>query len=271
MHPEEGPVNDIVEKLNHFFGAPAETAVVLGSGLGGVVDRLELEAQASYGELGLPDSTVVGHAGRALVGDLGGSRHILMSGRVHLYEGYSGAEVVRSVRALHRWGVRRLLLTNSCGCIREGLRPGSLVLISDHINLQGSNPLVGPEWGTRFPDMTFAYHPEIRRVMRQAALELGIDLQEGVYAAMHGPAYETPAEIRMAQIIGADVVGMSTVPEALAAAEVGLPVAGLSVVSNFAAGLTNEALSHDDVTSLSGEISVEVANLLSHVAAQYPN
>jgi purine-nucleoside phosphorylase len=271
MHPEEGPVSDIVHKLNEKFGAPPETAVVLGSGLGGVVDRLEVEAKASYAELSLPDSTVVGHAGRALVGSLGGARHILMSGRVHLYEGYSGAEVVRAVRALHRWGVKRLLLTNSCGCISEGLRPGSLVLISDHINLQGCNPLVGPEWGTRFPDMTFGYHPGIRGVLRQGARDLGIVLDEGVYAAMHGPAYETPAEIRMAQVIGADVVGMSTVPEALAAAEVGFPVAGISVVSNFAAGLTNEALSHDDVTRLSGEISRKVADLLSHVARQYPN
>jgi purine-nucleoside phosphorylase len=270
MHPEEGPVNHIVALLNQNFGAAADTAVVLGSGLGGVVEQLEIEGQASYADLGLPDSTVVGHAGRAIVGKLGGARHILMSGRVHLYEGYSGAEVVRGVRSLHRWGVRRLVLTNSCGCISDGLRPGSLVLMSDHINLQGTNPLIGPAWGTRFPDMTFGYHPGIREILKSAAAELGIELIEGVYAAMHGPAYETPAEIQMAKIMGADVVGMSTVPEALAAAEVGLPVVGISVVSNFAAGLTNEALSHDDVTRLSGEISRKVAELLSRVALQYP-
>jgi purine-nucleoside phosphorylase len=270
MHPEEQPVNHIVERFRSVFGSPVETAVVLGSGLGGVVEQLQVEGQAPYSELGLPDSTVPGHAGRAVVGTLGGSRHLLMCGRVHLYEGYSGAEVVRGVRALHRWGVKRLILTNSCGCITEGLRPGALVLLRDHINLQGVNPLTGPAWGTRFPDMTFAYSPAIRALFSKAAEELGIRLPEGVYAAMHGPAYETPAEIRLAEVVGADLVGMSTVPEVLAAAEVGFPVAAISVVSNFAAGLTSEALSHDDVTLLSGELSKKVGALLAAVAGRYP-
>ena len=145
-----------------------------------------------------------------------------------------------------------------------------MVLLNDHINLQGVNPLTGPAWATRFPDMSFTYNPTMRDLLRRGAKELGLELAEGVYAAMHGPSYETPAEIRMAKVLGADVVGMSTVPEAIAAAEVGLPVAAISVVSNFAAGLTSEALSHDDVTALSGELSRKVAELLALIAKRYP-
>lgn len=201
MHPEEKPVSEIVAHLEHKFGAAPPIAVVLGSGLGGVTERLEVIAEEEYPALGLPDSTVPGHAGRAVLGALGGVNHLLMCGRVHLYEGYSGAEVVRSVRALHRWGIKRLILTNSCGCITEGLRPGSLVLLNDHLNLQGVNPLTGPAWATRFPDMSFTYSPSMRELFRRGAAEIGMELSEGVYAAMHGPSYETPAEIRMAKVL----------------------------------------------------------------------
>ena len=169
MHPEEKPVNEIVARLERTFGAAPPIAVVLGSGLGGVIEQLEQTAEADYPTLGLPDSTVPGHAGRAVLGRLGGTPHLFMCGRAHLYEGYSGAEVVRGVRALHRWGVERLILTNSCGCITDGLRPGSLVLLRDHINLQGVNPLTGPAWGTRFPDMSFTYAPAMREILRAGA------------------------------------------------------------------------------------------------------
>lgn len=255
--------------LRQHFGDPPATALVLGSGLGVVVDRMRIEAQADYPALGLPGSAVVGHAGRAVVGSLGGQRVVAFSGRVHRYEGHPIQQIVRYVRALQRWGVKRLLLTCACGGIREDLVPGSLVLLSDHLNFMADSPLIGPAFAERFPDTTYAYDPAMRAHLRSVAERLGIALPEGVYAAMMGPAYETPAEIRMVQILGADVVGMSTVPEILAAAEVGLTAAAVGMVSNRAAGLAGVALSHADVTEVAGEAGATLAHLLEEALAAF--
>ncbi len=264
MHPEEGPVSTVAAALQARLGDAPPTALVLGSGLGVVVDRLTVTGHAPAGDLGLPRSTVHGHAGEVIVGTLGEAPVAVVSGRVHLYEGYTPGEVVRYVRALHRWGVRRLLLTCSAGGITEGLDPGVLVALEDHLNLQRTSPLIGPAFGeTRFPDLTAPYDPSMLEGLIAAGRATGTEVRTGIYAAMLGPSYETPAEIRMIRTLGGDVVGMSTVPEVLAAAEIGLPVAALAVVSNRAAGLTGgEALSHEEVTVTANEVGGRVADLL---------
>jgi inosine/guanosine/xanthosine phosphorylase family protein len=248
VHPEHTPVMEAVAALARTFGDAPRSAIVLGSGLGALVDAMEVEASAPMTELGLPGSTVPGHAGRVVVGRLDGHRVVVCAGRVHLYEGHAPAVVVRAVRALAKWGVEELFLTCSVGGIRDGLTPGTVTVVHDHVNMQRSSPLTGPAFGTRFPDMGTAYAPALRARLHQAAERAGLRLPEVVLAAMPGPAYETPAEIRMLRAIGADVVGMSTVPEVLAAAELGLPTAAVAVVSNLAAGLSDGPLNHEEVT-----------------------
>lgn len=269
MHPEQQPVEIAVQHLQELLGEPPPTAIVLGSGLGVVVERMTLEGEATNDAVGLPRSTVSGHAGRVLTARLGGSRVVTMSGRVHRYEGYPMPVVVRYVRALAGWGVKRLILTCSAGGIAEEYGPGSLVAISDHLNLQGDNPLIGPPFAERFPDLTHAYDPAIRDVLHEAAGARDVELGDGVYAAMSGPAYETPAEIRMLRTLGADLVGMSTVPEVLAAAEIGLPCAAVALVSNVAAGLSDEVLRHDEVTEVAGWAGVQMADLLEEACARF--
>lgn len=270
MHPEEGPVSAIAQAMQEQLGDAPPVAMVLGSGLGGLVDRIDVRRSVPSSELGLPQSTVSGHAGRLLVGSLGGTDVAVLSGRVHLYEGYSPSEVVRYVRALHRWGVKRLLLTCSAGGMTEGMVPGTLALVTDHINMQGRSPLTGLKWGPeRFPDMGTAYDPQMRADLAETAAELGIPLREGVYVAMMGPAYETPAEIKMARICGADLVGMSTVPEVLAAVEAGFTVAALSVVSNLAAGMSGEPLTHEEVSVIAGRVGQQVADLFEKAVARW--
>lgn len=270
MHPEEGPVAAAAERLRAAFGDAPPTAIVLGSGLGPVVARLASPREVVFTELGLPQSTVAGHAGRVVRGTLGGADVAILSGRVHLYEGYTAGEVVRAVRALHAWGVQRLILTCSAGGISAGLEPGALVVLSDHINLQGDNPIRGPLFGdTRFPDLTYGYHPGLRQTLKESARSLGIPLADGVYAAMMGPAYETPAEIRMLRTMGCDVVGMSTVPEILAAAQVGLPAAAVAVVSNRAAGLASSPLTHAEVMDIAGRAASQLADLFEVAVARF--
>ena len=268
-HPEEGPVAEIADRLRKNLGEAPRTTLVLGSGLGVVVDRMAVEARVSTEELGLPRSTVVGHAGEVVVGGLGPSRVAVLSGRVHLYEGYPAAHIVRYVRALHRWGVKRLLLTCSAGGITEGLDPGVLVAITDHLNFQHQNPLTGPAYGTRFPDLTRGYDREMIAALLAAGREIGCDVKQGVYAAMPGPSYETPAEIRMLRTLGADLVGMSTVPEVLAANEIGLTAAALAVVSNRASGLTGEELTHEEVTMIANRVGGVVAELLERAIPDF--
>lgn len=262
-HPEAGPVAEVAEKLRARFGVAPPTAVVLGSGLGTLVDRMTVVDRAPYAELALPASTVAGHASEVVRGRLGRAELVALAGRVHLYEGRSPAETVRYVRALHRWGVQHLIVTNSVGGITAGMDPGTLVVVSDHVNFQGRNPLYGPAFGTRFPDLSDAYDRGLRRVLKDAAAAAGVPVKEGVLAAMLGPSYESPAEIRMLAVLGVDVVGMSTVPEVIAAAEVGLRCAVLSLVSNKAAGIADHALTHEEVTAAAHEAGGRMARLLS--------
>ena len=225
--------------------------IVLGSGLGAFAERLENALEIPYTDIpGWPRSTAVGHAGKLVLGRLSGVDLLVQSGRSHLYEGYAGARVTFAVRVMKLLGIESLVLTNAAGGINLAYNRGALVLISDHINLMGANPLVGAnedDFGPRFPDMTEVYSAEYRAIARAAAAEAGIALHEGVYAALLGPSYETPAEIRYLRTIGADMVGMSTVPEAIVASHQGMKVLGISCVTNMAAGILPQKINHDEV------------------------
>jgi purine-nucleoside phosphorylase len=233
--------------------------VVLGSGLGAFADELSDRIDIPYTEIpGWPDSTAIGHAGKLVLGTMAGHGVAVMAGRAHLYEGYSPAQVTFGVRVLHALGVHSVVFTNAAGGINRELERGGLVLISDHINLQGVNPLVGPNddtLGQRFPDMSDAYSKPYREIAQTVAEELCIPLPEGVYAAMLGPSYETPAEIRFLRIIGADVVGMSTVLETIAANYLGMKVVGISCVTNMAAGvIADSKINHEEVLETGGQV-----------------
>ncbi len=226
-------------------------AVVLGSGLGGFADELSDRAELPYGEIpGWPVSTAIGHAGKLVIGTLDGMPLAVMAGRAHLYEGNTPAQVTHGVRVLRSIGIRGLVLTNAAGGINLALERGGLVLISDHLNLMGANPLVGANdetWGPRFPDMSDAYSREFRDIAKSVAADLAIPLTEGVYAAVLGPSYETPAEIRMLRAVGADVVGMSTVPEVIAANHMSMKALGISCVTNMAAGILPQKITAEEV------------------------
>jgi purine-nucleoside phosphorylase len=243
-------------------------AAVLGSGLGGAVDAMENVRRVPYSEIdGLLAPSVSGHAGALCIGTLEGATVLVLSGRLHPYEGHELRDVVRAVRALVRMGARALLLSNAAGGIRKDLRVGDLMLIRDHINLTGKNPLVGPQeegMGLRFPDMTRAWDPNLRESLHRAGKSAKIKLKEGVYAGVLGPSYETPAEIRMLAALGADAVGMSTVHEAIAACHLGGRVCGFSIITNAAAGTggPDQSLDHSDVHEAAGEASARVQRLL---------
>jgi purine-nucleoside phosphorylase len=243
--------------------------VVLGSGLGAFAEAIEEPVALPYGEIpGWPVSTAVGHAGTLVLGSFGDVPVAVMSGRAHLYEGVPAAKVVFGVRVLGRLGIESLVLTNACGGIDPSLEPGTLVAISDHLNLQGVSPLVGPNddaLGPRFPDMSDAYDPEYQALAHAAAERLGIPLGEGVYAAWLGPAFETPAEIRMLRTLGAGLVGMSTVPEVLAARHMGIRCLALSCVTNAAAGVRPEPIDHERVLEVGARASGDLVALLREV------
>lgn len=228
-----------------------ETGLILGSGLGVLADAMEDVTVIHYEEIPhFPQSTVEGHAGELLIGTIGGKRTVLMKGRFHMYEGYGAETVVFPVRVMKELGVRSLLVTNAAGGIRETLAPGQLMVIADHINFMFRNPLIGPNadtLGVRFPDMSEAYSERLRKKAFVCADALGVSLTEGVYAGLLGPSYETPAEIRMLRTIGADAVGMSTVPEVIAARHAGMEVLGISCITNMAAGMQETPLSHSEV------------------------
>jgi purine-nucleoside phosphorylase len=244
-------------------------AVVLGSGLGSFAERLTDATNIAYERIsGFPRATTIGHAGKLIIAKLDSVPVAVMLGRAHLYEGHSVRDLVFPVRVLRRMGVRTVILTNAAGGIGDGLQPGALVLIRDHINLQGVNPLAGANdenWGQRFPDMTDAYGEKYRAIAREEARKLGIELHEGVYAGLAGPSYETPAEIRYLQTIGADLVGMSTVAETIAARHAGMGVLGISCVTNRAAGLGGKALDHAKVLAVGQQVQKQLGDLLSAV------
>ena len=243
--------------------------IVLGSGLGGFAGELTGATEIPYSEIpGWPLPTAAGHAGRLFLGKLNGVDVAVMSGRVHLYEGYSQSDVTFGVRVLRQLGVRGLVLTNAAGGINLSFSRGALVLISDHINLQGSNPLLGPNddaLGPRFPDMSEAYSARYREIARECAAELGISLEEGVYAALLGPSYETPAEIRYLRTVGADLVGMSTAAECIVANHMGVRVLAISCVTNMAAGILPQKIDHEEVLETGRQVRGTLVALLKKV------
>ena len=252
----------------------AKVGVVLGSGLGAFAETLQHRVEVPYAQIpGWPPATAIGHAGKLVTGEIGSAEVIVLSGRAHLYEGYSAQQTVFGIRELGRRGARSVVLTNAAGAVNLNYRPGDLVLISDHINLLGVNPLSGPNddsLGPRFPDMSDAYSRAYREIARQAGTELGLDLAEGVYAAVPGPSYETPAEIRYLRAIGADAVGMSTVPEAIAARHMGMRVLGISCITNMAAGVVPGPLNHEDVLATTRRVRAQFMALLEGVLEALP-
>jgi len=244
-------------------------AIVLGSGLGGFADEMTDAVRISYNDIPhFARSTAVGHAGQLVLGNIGAWPVVVMQGRVHLYEGYPVHSVVFPMRVFSHMGVRAAILTNAAGGINLEYGQGRLVVIKDHINLQGQNPLVGPEdpnLGLRFIDMTEAYSKSYRQVALEAGKRLGIPLAEGVYAAVLGPSYETPAEIRFLRTIGADLVGMSTVPEVIVARQMGIKVLAISCVTNMAAGTTDAPINHEEVLEIGRKISGQFKALLRDV------
>lgn len=258
-----------VEFIRSKSSLQPRVAVVLGSGLGAFAGSLQDATVIPCGEIpGWPVSTAIGHAGNLVLGTLDGFPVAVVAGRVHLYEGYTAQQAVYGVRVLARLGVRSLVLTNAAGGINPAYQPGQPVLIGDHINLTGQNPLTGPnddELGPRFPDMSEAYSKRFRDVARHAGRQAGIDLAEGVYAALAGPSYETPAEIRYLRAIGADLVGMSTVPETIAANHAGMSVLGISCVTNLAAGVTDQKLDHKEVLETGERMRGLMIDLLQRI------
>lgn len=244
-------------------------AVVLGSGLGAFADELGEATRIPYDEIpSFPRSTAIGHAGVLAVGNCAGVPVAAMQGRVHMYEGYSPREVAFPMRVLGRMGVKAAILTNAAGGINLEYKQGCLVLLRDHINLQGRNPLVGPNderFGPRFPDMTRAHHPPYRHAAREEARRLGITCFEGVYAGLLGPNYETPAEIRFLRVIGADVVGMSTVAEVIVARQMGIRVLAISCVTNMAAGILDQPINHEEVLQTGERVKGQFIALLRAV------
>ena len=247
-------------------GFSPRVGLVLGTGIGALAEAIEGAVIIDYGDLpGFPLSAVEGHAGRLVLGNLAGMAVACMQGRAHLYEGHEAVDLALPVRALSLAGCDSLLLTNAAGSLNLEFLPGSLMMLSDHINMTGANPLVGPNderFGPRFPDMTVTYDRDLRRRLAGAATSLGITLHEGVYMALMGPNFETPAEIRAFRTMGADAVGMSTVPECLVARHSGMRVAALSTLTNLAAGMTDEELSHEQSLAVGAEAAKDLRRLL---------
>jgi purine-nucleoside phosphorylase len=243
-----------------------DVVAVLGSGLGGYPAGLDDTVAISYSDIpGFPVPNVAGHAGTAYSAQFGANRVLLLAGRAHTYEGHSMETVTFAVRASILAGARTVVLTNACGGCGDGLSAGDLVLIRDHLNLAGQTPLLGPNderLGPRFPDMSTTYTPELRELAHRVAEEVGVGLADGVYAWFLGPTYETPAEVQMAKRMGADMVGMSTVPEAIAARHMGAAILGISLVTNLAAGISPTPLSHDEVTAAAAEAQERFSRLL---------
>ncbi len=272
----EGIVRDASTRLAAVLqrlGWVPDVAVVLGSGLAGFEDRLAAEARVPFEELGLPAPGVAGHRGELVLGGLGGRKVAVLSGRVHYYEGHDMSKVIAATRVLATVGVRTLLLSNAAGASNPDFRPGDLMVIRDHINLMGVNPLRGPNadsLGPRFPDMTVAYDTDLRRRFLAAGESLGTPLREGVYMGLSGPSYETPAEIRAFRSLGADAVGMSTVPEVIAARHAGVRVGAVSCITNLGAGLGEGLLSHEEVKEVGAQVGRKLADVFEHVIGGLP-
>ena len=263
-----GRVLEAAEHVRPRCGTP-DVGIVLGSGLGDFTSALRESVTIPYGEIPhWPASAVVGHAGNLVVGTLGGKRVAALSGRAHFYEGHTMQVATFATRVLGLIGMKQLILTNAAGGINLNFKPGTLMVIDDHINLMGTNPLVGPNderFGMRFPDMTEAYSKRLRSIADDAAGATGVAVAHGVYVAVHGPSYETPAEIRDLRTIGADAVGMSTVPETIVARHMGIDVLGISCITNPAAGVLPQPLVHDEVMEVARRVRAEFSALLEAI------
>ena len=245
-----------------------DVGLILGSGLGELADEIEDPIVIPYEDIpSFPVSTVAGHAGQLVYGSLGEKKVLALQGRFHYYEGYEMNEVTFPVRVMSMLGTESLIVTNAAGGVNQNFTPGDLMLITDHINSFGTNPLIGPndeQYGPRFPDLTHAYDLEYQELVKEVASDLDLSLQEGTYYGMTGPTYETPAEIRMIQIVGGDAVGMSTVPEVIVARHAGMRVIGISCISNLAAGM-GEELNHEDVIAITTKIRSSFKQLIVNI------
>ncbi|WP_068785201.1 purine-nucleoside phosphorylase [Paenibacillus phocaensis] len=267
-----GMIREAAEYIRSRSALAPKVGLILGSGLGVLADYIEQPVSIAYGDIPFfPQSTVEGHTGELLIGTVQGTPVVLMKGRFHMYEGYGPEMTAFPVRVMKELGVTTLLVTNAAGGVNTSYEPGDLMLISDHLNLTGRNPLVGPndeELGARFPDMSQAYSRRLREIARKIAGERGIPLQEGVYAGLLGPTYETPAEIRMLRMLGADAVGMSTVSETIVARHAGLEVLGISCISNMASGILDQPLSHQEVMETTERVREKFLSLVLSIIPQ---
>ena len=272
MNKSQPEPQEAARRLKQLSSLRPTLALVLGSGFHHVLSELQVDAEISYRKLpGFPPTGVSGHAGQLLIGKLGGTPVMILSGRAHFYEGHPMTQVTFAVRALAAYGIRNLLLTNAAGGINRNFRAGDFMMLTDHINLMGTNPLRGDAVPglPRFVDLTCAYDPGLRKVLQRAARACGIKLRSGTYLAVSGPSYETPAEIRAFARLGADAVGMSTVPETIVARQCGLKVAAVSCITNLAAGRSRQALSHAEVLETAERMKKVAAQLLKNCAHLY--
>ncbi|WP_138207240.1 purine-nucleoside phosphorylase [Haloimpatiens lingqiaonensis] len=258
-----------VEYVKSKINAEPEIGIILGSGLGDIAEEVENKITIKYSEVpNMPTSTVKGHAGQFVFGDLNGKKVIMMQGRFHYYEGNPMWLLSLPVYIMKYLGVKNLIVTNAAGGVNTSFVPGDLMIITDHINFASNNPLIGKnddEIGARFPDMSEAYNKALRNLAKETAKKLNIDVKEGVYLMMTGPTYETPAEIRMARLLGGDAVGMSTVPEVIAANHCGLKVLGISCITNMAAGILDQPLNHAEVIETSNRVKSSFINLVKEI------
>ena len=260
-------VNFINDKIEKRFSP--KIALILGSGLGDLANEINNPVRIKYHEIpGFKQSSIDGHVGQLVIGKLQNKEVLIMQGRIHYYEGYTIQEITFPIKVMKKMGIEKLIITNAAGGINETFKEGSLMLIKDHINLMGTNPLIGRndnELGQRFPDMSGIYNKELINTAKQCAKKININVFEGVYAANSGPSYETPAEVKMLRILGADAIGMSTVPEAIVANYCNIKVLGISCISNFAAGIKEQKLSHEEVMSSSAKIKDEFSLLIKEI------
>jgi purine-nucleoside phosphorylase len=250
-----------------------DAAIVLGSGLGGLADRIENPVRVPYAQVpGFPTSTVAGHAGAVIAGTLAGKFVVALAGRFHLYEGHSARIAAFPARVMHALGASTLIVSNAAGGVNRLWQPGDLMLIRDHINLMFQNPLIGAleEGDVRFPDMSAPYDGPLSELARTVAREQGVLLREGVYAALSGPAYETPAEVRMLAVLGADATGMSTVPEVIVARAIGMRVLGFSCITNLACGISNTPITHAEVLETTARVADAFQRLITGIIARLP-
>jgi len=266
------PYQEAADFIRKSFSSPPQVGLILGSGLNDLADEIKEPLIIPYKEIPhFPSSTAPGHKGQLVIGSLKGRQVITMQGRFHHYEGYDMKVIAFPIRVMKLLGVETLILTNAAGGVNTSFNPGDLMLITDHIKFGGGHPLIGPndnEFGVRFPDMSKAYTPELQTLVKEAAASQGIKLQEGVYTYLTGPCYETPAEIRMLRTLGADAVGMSTVPEVITASHAGMKVLGISCISNMAAGILDQPITEEEVIEAGQKVKGTFARLLKEIIAQ---